>query len=88
MEDANEVKNSQENAKLDNANDSLNEVLIDEETLKSKDITEVKAAPQTDENFALKALTEAFEAVGYPSTFENRLSFAEVGNPIILLWLW
>ncbi|KAI3441309.1 uncharacterized protein J3R85_002585, partial [Psidium guajava] len=37
------------------------------------------------ENLALKALGEAFEALGYSSTPESSLSFAEVGNPVMAL---
>eukprot|EP00257_Ricinus_communis_P013364 XP_015570783.1 SWI/SNF complex subunit SWI3D isoform X1 [Ricinus communis] len=80
-EDANEVKVCQEIARPDNGS----EAIIVEETSKSKDISEVKADQHMGENFALKALTEAFEGVGYPSTPENRLSFAEVGNPVMAL---
>ncbi|XP_010028579.2 SWI/SNF complex subunit SWI3D [Eucalyptus grandis] len=37
------------------------------------------------ENLALKALREAFEALGYFSTPESSVSFGEVGNPVMAL---
>ncbi|XP_065855145.1 SWI/SNF complex subunit SWI3D isoform X2 [Euphorbia lathyris] len=63
--------------------DSAREAIIDEEKLK-KD-SEVKAAQEASEKFALKALTEAFDGVGYLPTPENKRSFAEVGNPVMAL---
>ncbi|KAF2316381.1 hypothetical protein GH714_041722 [Hevea brasiliensis] len=80
-EDAVEVKGCQETAKPNNAS----EAIIDDKSSKSEDTSEVKAAQHTSENLALKALTEAFEAVGYPCSSENRLSFAEIGNPVMAL---
>ncbi|KAJ9135534.1 hypothetical protein P3X46_032709 [Hevea brasiliensis] len=76
-----EVKGCQETAKPNNTS----EAIVDEKSSKSEDTIEVKAAQHACENLALKALTEAFEAVGYPCTPENRLSFAEVGNPVMAL---
>ncbi|KAL8542921.1 hypothetical protein ACS0TY_003700 [Phlomoides rotata] len=40
---------------------------------------------EAGESFALKALKEAFEAVGYFSSPGGRLSFAESGNPVMTL---
>ncbi|XP_050230698.1 SWI/SNF complex subunit SWI3D isoform X2 [Mercurialis annua] len=81
MEGANETKDGQETAKPDNAS----EAIVGEGTSNTKDTSGVKDAPLIVEDVALKALTEAFESVGYLSTPENRLSFAEVGNPVMAL---
>ncbi|KDP29646.1 hypothetical protein JCGZ_18808 [Jatropha curcas] len=81
QEDASELKVVQETAKLGNAN----EAIVGEETTKSKDTSEVKAAQHLGENLAVKALTEAFQAIGYLHTPEIQLSFAEVGNPVMAL---
>ncbi|CAI9104501.1 OLC1v1003183C1 [Oldenlandia corymbosa var. corymbosa] len=40
---------------------------------------------ETSENFAVKALTEAFEAVGSLPLPGERLSFADAGNPVMTL---
>jgi SWI/SNF related-matrix-associated actin-dependent regulator of chromatin subfamily C len=58
-------------------------VINGQETSKSEDVSGVKAGEEIGENVALRALTEAFEAVGYSPTPENRLSFSEVGNPVM-----
>lgn len=50
-----------------------------------EDGSESKGGQDTEENCAIKALKEAFEAVGYPLTPERPLSFAEVGNPVMAL---
>ncbi|KAI9396567.1 hypothetical protein POPTR_004G153300v4 [Populus trichocarpa] len=59
------------------------DVINGQETSKSEDVSGVKAGEEIGENVALRALTEAFEAVGYSPTPENRLSFSEVGNPVM-----
>ncbi|XP_030450398.2 SWI/SNF complex subunit SWI3D [Syzygium oleosum] len=46
--------------------------------------TEVKVK-DIKEDLALKALRDAFEALGYFSTPESSLSFAEAGNPVMAL---
>ncbi|KAJ7978378.1 SWI/SNF complex subunit SWI3D [Quillaja saponaria] len=50
------------------------------ETSKAQDASEVKA-----KDCALKALKEAFEAVGYVHGPEGSHSFSEVGNPVMAL---
>ncbi|WCJ33877.1 SWI/SNF complex subunit SWI3D [Euphorbia peplus] len=69
----------QESVKPDNSGPAI----TDEETFKNNN--EVKAAQEASEKLALKALAEAFEGAGYLSTPENKLSFAEVGNPVMAL---
>uniref|UniRef100_A0A6N2KQ02 Uncharacterized protein n=1 Tax=Salix viminalis TaxID=40686 RepID=A0A6N2KQ02_SALVM len=64
------------------------EVINGQETSKSEDVSGVKADEEMGENVALRALTEAFEAVGYSPTPENRLSFSDVGNPVMALALF
>lgn len=56
---------------------------VGEETLKPETTSEVKIMDERDENCAVMALKEAFEALGYSPTPENPLSFAEVGNPVM-----
>ncbi|OMO74280.1 Zinc finger, ZZ-type [Corchorus capsularis] len=55
------------------------------ETSKPEETNEAKDGQETDENCALIALREAFEAVGYLSTSESSLSFTDVGNPVMAL---
>ncbi|KAA8536115.1 hypothetical protein F0562_028593 [Nyssa sinensis] len=50
-----------------------------------EDASELKVDQGTSENCALKALREAFEAVGSLPTVGGRLSFAEAGNPVMAL---
>lgn len=58
------------------------------EILKLEDPSEVKVGQETKENCALKALKEAFEAVGsFPAPGEQ-FSFAEAGNPVMALVSW
>ncbi|KAJ8767222.1 hypothetical protein K2173_013619 [Erythroxylum novogranatense] len=75
LESAGEVKVSDETRKLDNVADSGKSEISDK----------CKAGQDLEENLALKALTEAFEAVGYLPMPGNQLSFAEVGNPVMAL---
>ncbi|TQD81286.1 hypothetical protein C1H46_033168 [Malus baccata] len=65
--------------------EDLNEVKDGQETSKLEDTSELKVDQETDENFALKALKEAFEVVGYSPTPEGQLSFTKVGNPAMAL---
>ncbi|XP_044509074.1 SWI/SNF complex subunit SWI3D-like isoform X2 [Mangifera indica] len=78
-EDANTVKTCQETSRTED----VNKVKVGEEMVKSEDTSGVKVQ-ETDENIALKALREAFEAVGYHPP-ESPHSFAEVGNPVMTL---
>jgi len=80
-EDTSEVKGSQESTE----NEKSSEVINGLEISKSEDASGVKVSEEMGENVALRALTEAFEAVGYSPTPENRLSFSEVGNPVMAL---
>lgn len=50
-----------------------------------QDTGELNISPENGECFALKALKEAFEAVGYFPSPEEKLSFSEVGNPVMAL---
>ncbi|XP_022763273.1 SWI/SNF complex subunit SWI3D-like isoform X2 [Durio zibethinus] len=52
---------------------------------KPEEINESKDGEDTNENCAIMALREAFEAVGYNLTSESILSFADVGNPVMAL---
>ncbi|KAK9286744.1 hypothetical protein L1049_015148 [Liquidambar formosana] len=55
------------------------------ETSKPEDASEVKIHPENGENCALKALREAFEAVGSPPMPGGPLTFVEAGNPVMAL---
>jgi SWI/SNF related-matrix-associated actin-dependent regulator of chromatin subfamily C len=79
-EDTSEVKVGEESRPED-----ASEVNVDQETLGPEETSEVKGDQDVGENWALKALREAFEAVGYPPAPDNQLSFAEVGNPAMAL---
>ncbi|XP_038706940.1 SWI/SNF complex subunit SWI3D-like isoform X2 [Tripterygium wilfordii] len=80
-EDACEAKTCQETSKTENVSD----MKVGEEGSTSAGTGEVKAAHKTGENIALKALREAFRAVGYFPTPGRPLSFGEVGNPVMAL---
>ncbi|KAL5788564.1 hypothetical protein ACOSP7_005513 [Xanthoceras sorbifolium] len=80
-EDTSEGKISQENLNPEDEN----KVKVGEEMSKSEVNRDVKDSPETGENIALKALREAFEAVGYLPTPESPHSFADVGNPVMAL---
>lgn len=80
-EDASELKICEDTSKPKDESD----VKVDEQMLKSEDTSEGKVGQETGENIALKALREAFEAVGYVPTHETPQSFAEVGNPVMAL---
>lgn len=57
------------------------------EILKLEDPSEVRVGQETNENCALKALKEAFEAVGSFPASGDQFSFAEAGNPVMaLVW--
>ena len=77
-EEMTEVKASQETSKTEEKSDEKNEE-------KTSQDSESKDNQETGENCAMKALKEAFEAVGYPLTPERPLSFAGVGNPVMTL---
>lgn len=79
-EDINEVKAGEESKPEDGS-----ELKGGEETSRPEDISEVQVDEEADENWALKALREAFEAVGYLPVPDHPLSFAEVGNPVMAL---
>ena len=80
-EDTSEVKVGEETSRPEDAS----EVKVGQETSKPEDTSEVKVEEDVGESWALKALTEAFEAVGYPQATDNPLSFAAVGNPVMAL---
>ncbi|XP_052193243.1 SWI/SNF complex subunit SWI3D [Diospyros lotus] len=50
-----------------------------------EDSNELKVGQEINENFALKALKDAFEAVGSFPTPGNQFSFADAGNPVMAL---
>lgn len=80
---------------VENANkDDTGEVKVGQENSKSEDVGDKAALDKSksddggqkvSEDIALNALREAFEAIGYVSTPERRLSFADVGNPVVAL---
>ncbi|KAK6240956.1 hypothetical protein SCA6_006345 [Theobroma cacao] len=80
-EDEKEVRVSVETSKPETGTD----VEVDPETSKPEETNEAKGGQDTNENCALIALREAFEAVGYILTSESSLSFADVGNPVMAL---
>ncbi|KAK2988566.1 hypothetical protein RJ640_016426 [Escallonia rubra] len=53
--------------------------------LEPEDVSEPKVNEEIGENCALKALREAFEAVGSLPLPEEQFSFAEAGNPVMAL---
>ncbi|KAL4279219.1 hypothetical protein GQ457_03G002820 [Hibiscus cannabinus] len=55
------------------------------ETSKPEETNRAKDGLDTNENCAIMALREAFEAIGYDLTSERTLSFADVGNPVMAL---
>ncbi|CAH2076844.1 unnamed protein product [Thlaspi arvense] len=82
-EGENEGKVSQESSKPGDASEETNEVETDQKTPKAETVIDERCQDEADENIALKALTEAFEDVGYPITPESSLSFADLGNPVM-----
>lgn len=80
-EDKSEGKVGEETSRPEDAS----EVKVGQETSKPEDASDVKVDQDDGEKWALKALKEAFEAVGYPQAPDNPLSFAEVGNPAMAL---
>lgn len=80
-EEMSEAKASQDTSKPEDT-DKVN---VDKETSKVENGSESKGDQDAGENCAVKALKEAFEAVGYPLPPEGPLSFAEVGNPVMAL---
>lgn len=55
------------------------------EISKADEVNKSDVGPEAGESFALKALKEAFEAVGSFPSPGGRLSFAESGNPVMTL---
>ncbi|XP_054778921.1 SWI/SNF complex subunit SWI3D isoform X2 [Prosopis cineraria] len=80
-EDANKVKSGQETLMPENGSNEK----ISEGTCRLENAAEVKLGQEAGDNFVLKALGEAFEAIGYSSGPEGPSSFAEVGNPVMAL---
>ncbi|XP_061372677.1 SWI/SNF complex subunit SWI3D-like isoform X2 [Gastrolobium bilobum] len=80
-EDVNQVKDIQETPKLEDVSDKK----TSEGTSKSEDSVKVKFGQETDKDYVLKALEEAFAAVGYSPGPQNPSSFADVGNPVMAL---
>lgn len=58
------------------------------ENSKSVGISEAQIIQEQGENCILKALREAFEAVGSPHLPEDKFSFSEAGNPVMALVSW
>uniref|UniRef100_A0A1J3JXW1 SWI/SNF complex subunit SWI3D n=1 Tax=Noccaea caerulescens TaxID=107243 RepID=A0A1J3JXW1_NOCCA len=80
----NEGKVSQESSKPGgDAGEDTNEVEAEQKTPKLETVIDERCEDEADENIALKALTEAFEDVGYPITPESSFSFADLGNPVM-----
>ncbi|KAF8095875.1 hypothetical protein N665_0320s0004 [Sinapis alba] len=82
-EDDSERKAPQESSKPGDASEETNAVEAEQKTLKVETVTDERCKDEADENVALKALTEAFEELGYPITPEASLSFADLGNPVM-----
>ncbi|KAG2703460.1 hypothetical protein I3760_06G138400 [Carya illinoinensis] len=78
--DTSEVKIAEESRQEDGS-----ELKVSQEVSRADEISEVQVDQEVGENWALKALREAFEAVGYPPEPDNPLSFSEVGNPVMAL---
>ncbi|KAL7118800.1 hypothetical protein ACP275_02G024200 [Erythranthe tilingii] len=55
------------------------------EISKPDEVKELDGGLEDGKSFALKALNEAFEAVGYLPSPEESLSFAKAGNPVMAL---
>lgn len=53
------------------------------EISKTEDAPSAKISKEVGNEFAIKALKEAFEAVGYLPSPEEKLYFAEAGNPVM-----
>ncbi|RID77463.1 hypothetical protein BRARA_A00376 [Brassica rapa] len=82
-ENDNEGKVPQESSKPGDASEETKEVEADQKTPEVETVIDERCKDEADENVALKALTEAFEDVGYPITPEASLSFADLGNPVM-----
>ncbi|VVB10371.1 unnamed protein product [Arabis nemorensis] len=82
-EDDNEGKVSQESPKPGDASEESNRVEADQKTPKLETVIDERCKEEADENIALKALTDAFEDVGYPITPEAAFSFADLGCPVM-----
>ncbi|KAM6563139.1 hypothetical protein CsatB_023137 [Cannabis sativa] len=80
-EEMTEVQASQDTSKHEDTDKGK----VDQDTSKLDDGSESKGGKDAEENCAMKALKEAFEAVGYPLIPERPFSFAEVGNPAMAL---
>ncbi|PPD76525.1 hypothetical protein GOBAR_DD26538 [Gossypium barbadense] len=80
-EDEKEVRGSEEPSETKTGTDAKGV----KETLKPEDMNVPKDGLEATENCALTAIREAFEAVGYNLTSESKLSFADVGNPVMAL---
>ena len=82
-EDDNEGNVPPESSKPGDASEETSEVEAEQKTLKVETVTDERCKDDADENVALKALTEAFEELGYRITPEASLSFADLGNPVM-----
>ncbi|KAL0679673.1 hypothetical protein Bca4012_007654 [Brassica carinata] len=82
-EDDNEGNVPPESSKPGDASEETSEVEAEQKTLEVETVTDERCKDDADENVALKALTEAFEELGYPITPEASLSFADLGNPVM-----
>ncbi|CAH8320239.1 unnamed protein product [Eruca vesicaria subsp. sativa] len=82
-EDDSDGKVPQESSKPGDASEKTNEVEAEQKTPRIETVTDGRCKDEADENTALKALTEAFEDVGYHITPEASLSFADLGNPVM-----
>jgi SWI/SNF related-matrix-associated actin-dependent regulator of chromatin subfamily C len=83
-----EVAEAVETAESKDGESNINQPLplVQVEASKKDVISEVNVCKENDENRAVKALREAFEAVGSLNSAEdNTLSFAEAGNPVMAL---
>ncbi|XVE49077.1 hypothetical protein DITRI_Ditri01bG0053100 [Diplodiscus trichospermus] len=79
--DEREVRTSEEMSKPETGTD----VKGCPETSKPEETNLAKEGQDATENCAILALREAFEAVGYNLSSDGKLSFADVGNPVMAL---
>ncbi|KAK6946220.1 SMARCC, C-terminal [Dillenia turbinata] len=61
------------------------DLLTPTETSKAEEANQVKVSEESGDNYALKALKEACEAVGFVDLPDGPFSFADVGNPAMAL---
>ncbi|KAK6136746.1 hypothetical protein DH2020_029500 [Rehmannia glutinosa] len=79
------LKDVPENTEIQGVNTDNQDSSCPMEISKPDEVGESDRNVELEESFALKALKEAFEAVGSLPSPGERLSFAEAGNPVMTL---